>query len=65
MSNILQRLIDNNRTELGGDMTNSHLTGTENIINCCFDYYKFVFPFSTDTNLILDTTYTELFEKTK
>ena len=64
MSNILERLISQNSAELGGEQTNSHLTGHE-IINCCFDYYKFVFPFSTDTNLILDTTYTELFEKTK
>ena len=50
---------------VGCDMTNSHPTTPQTIINCCFDYFKFVFPFSVNNKYELISPFSDLFQKLK
>ena len=46
-------------------LTNSGVTCHETIINCLFDYYKFVFPYSNSVEQKRETTFTNLYEEYK
>ena len=50
---------------VGCEMTNSHPTGPQTIINCCFDYFKFVIPFSTNNKYEMTNPYQDIYRKLK
>lgn len=64
MSNEFSKKLANNQL-VGCDMTNSHPTSTETIINCCFDYFKFVIPFSTNNKYEMTNPYQDIYRKLK
>ena len=60
-------LTDNKATNssVGCLMTNRHPTTPHNIINCCFDWFKFVFPYSTGNNVECKNSYNEVYSDLK
>lgn len=62
---MTQNFPKNSKSNNGGwvEMTNSHPTCPESIINCCFDWLKIVFPFSTKEKYKIVTTYQDLYQK--
>ena len=60
-------LTDNKATNssVGCLMTNRHPTRHETIINCCFDWFKFVFPYSTGNNVERKNNYNDVYYELK
>ena len=48
-------------SSVGCAKTNSHPTNPHSIINCCFDWFKFVFPFETGINNKIVTSYSDVY----
>ncbi len=51
--------------QLGRGMSNTPPSCNETIINCLFDYFKFVFPYVNEIEQKKDTTYADLYEEYK
>ena len=50
---------------LPGYKTNSPVTRQNTIINCCLDWFKFVFPYSKEDKYLFDTSYNKIYEDYK
>lgn len=50
---------------LPGYKTNSPVTNNDSIINCCLDWFKFVFPYSQEDKYLFDTSYNKIYEDYK
>ena len=51
--------------QVGGDRVTTPPTCPETIINCCFDYYKFVFPYCNTLQINHEEQYRKLYDEYK
>ena len=52
-------------SRLPGYKTNSPVTIHDRVINCCLDWFKFVFPYSQEDKYIFDKSYNKIYEEYK
>ena len=55
----------NIESSVGCQLTNRHPTRHESIINCCFDWFKFVFPYCTGNNVERKNNYNDVYHELK
>ena len=64
MSNEFDKKV-NVTSGLPGYKTNSPVTNPVSVINCCLDWFKFVFPYSQEDKYLFDTSYNKIYEDYK